>query len=123
MRTVEIQERIGILPSKSKISGTERLIVDEIELNDGLDIANSFNDYFTYIASTLLENRSSPGIQQPVPQSQTPSKIFSLPTINKWDMLIALSTMNQTIATGTDNIPAKALKIAAPHISIIVCVV
>ena len=97
------------------------MIVDEIELNDGLDIANSFNEYFTNVASTLLENRSSPGIQQPVPQSQTPCKIFSLPTINEWDMLIALSAMNQTKATGTDsiNIPAKALKITAPHISII----
>ena len=95
------------------------MIVDEIELNDELDIANSFNEYFRNVASTLLENRSSPGIQQPVPQSQTPSKIFSLPTINEWDMLKALSTMNQTKATGIDNIPAKALKIVAPHISMI----
>ena len=97
-----------ILPSKTKISGTERLIVDEIELNDGLEIANSFNEYFTNVASTLLENISSPGIQQPVPQSQTPCKIFSLPTIIEWDMLKALSTMNHTKAIGIDNIPAKA---------------
>ena len=108
-----------ILLSKSKISGTEKLVVDEIELNDGLDIANSFNGYFTNVASTLFENRPSPGIQQPVPQSQTPSKIFSLPIINEWDMFKALSTTNHTKATGTDNIPAKALKIAAPHISIV----
>ena len=57
------------------------------------------------------------GIQQPVSQSQTPSKIFSLPIIKEW--FKALSTMNHTKATGTDNIPAKALKIAAPHISIV----
>ncbi|KAL9972915.1 hypothetical protein ACROYT_G019309 [Oculina patagonica] len=106
-----------ILPSKSKLSGTEKLVVEEIELNDKLDIANSFNEYFTNVASTLLENRPTPCIQQPVPRSQTSSQIFSLPIINEWDMFKALSTMNHTKATGTDNIPAKALKIATPHIN------
>ncbi|KAL9982289.1 hypothetical protein ACROYT_G004315 [Oculina patagonica] len=85
-----------ILPSKSKISGTKKLFVEEIELNGELDIANSCNEYFTNVASTLLENRPSPEIQQPVPQSQTPSQIFSLPIINEWDMFKALRTLNHT---------------------------
>jgi len=75
-----------ILPAKSKIPGTEKLVVEDIELYDKLDIVNSFNEYFTIVASTLLENRPSPGIQQPVPQSQTPSQIFSLPIIDEKDI-------------------------------------
>ena len=108
-----------ILPPKSKISETEKLVVEEIELNDGLDIANSFNEYFTNVASTLLENRPSPGIQQLVLQSQTPSRIFSLPIINERDMFKALSTVNHTKATGTDNIPAKAGRSSTYHVALV----
>lgn len=89
-RTVEIQKRIGqhygkFYQLKAK-TGTEKLVVEDIELYDKLDIVNSFNEYFTIVASTLLENRPSPGIQQPVPQSQTPSQIFSLPIIDEKDI-------------------------------------
>ena len=105
-----------ILPTKSKRTEIEKLVVYGKELCDKQDIADSLNEYFTTIASSLLANRPSPDVQ-PSGLPNTSSQVFEFHTLRETDVFKAFRTMDPTKATGADKIPAKALKIAAPNIS------
>ena len=97
-------------------------MVNDKELTNKKDIANSLNEYFTTIASTLLGNRPSSDtelypIEQPI---INPTSTFKFQSLCEADVFYALQTMDSFKATGADNIPAKVLKIAAPYISKVV---
>ena len=97
-------------------------MVNDNELTNKKDIANSLNEYFTTIASTLLGNRPSSDtelypIEQPI---INPTSTFKFQSLCEADVFYALQTMCSFKATGADNIPAKVLKIAAPYISKVV---
>ena len=112
----------SVLPSKSNRSVINKLVVNDKELTNKKDIANSLNEYFTTIASTLLGNRPSSDtelypIEQPI---INPTSTFKFQSLCEADVFYALQTMDSFKATGADNIPAKVLKIAAPYISKVV---
>ena len=103
-----------VLPSKYRSTKIEKLLIDGNQVNNKTAIANSLNQYFTTIASTLLANQPPP---EPQPIKPSPSKLFKFKPLLDSDVYMALKTINPSKATGADNISAKYLKIAAPHIS------
>ncbi len=107
-----------VLPSKSNRDEIDKLVVGDKELTDKKDIANSLNEFFTTVASTLLASRPSPDL---VPcsseQIYNSTKTLEFHLLYEADVLKALQNLDSTKATGPDKIPAKALKIAAPYIS------
>ena len=109
-----------VLPSKKNRIEIDKLIVDCKELIDKRDIANSLNEYFTTIASSLLTSQQSHGY--PVELQQTgslafPSHSFTFRAVSENDVFKALRTMDISKATGADTIPAKVIRTAAPYIS------
>ena len=112
----------SVLPSKSNRSVINKLVVNDKELTNKKDIANSLNEYFTTIASTLLGNRPSLDIElhpieQPIINS---TSTFKFQSLCEADVFYALQTMDSFKATGADHIPAKILDIAAPCSSTVV---
>ena len=90
---------------------------------DKRDIANSLNEYFTTIASSLLASQQSHGY--PVERQQAgpltvPSHNFIFRAVSENDVFKALRTMDLSKATGADTIPAKVIRTAAPYISNVV---
>ena len=110
-----------VLPGKKNRNEIEKLVVNGNDLCDKEDIANSLNDYFTSIASSLLADRPSPDcdviFNQFEPQHLVNEDAFTFRKLNEADVFKALRTLDTSKATGADNIPAKVLKIAAPGIS------
>ncbi|CAB4043715.1 Hypothetical predicted protein, partial [Paramuricea clavata] len=105
-----------VYPGKSQQNVIEKLIVGGKELCDKQDIANSLNEFFTTIANSLLSNQPPPNLQSSNSTVDC-SDIFNFKSLNESDVLNALTMINTGKATGADEIPAKALKIAAPYIS------
>ena len=103
---------------KHNISEIKKLVVKGKELDDRQDIANSLNEYFTTVASSLL-------VEQPPmansllsdSTSDAPETNFVFHLVSEEDVFKFLRTMDVTKATGADNIPTKILRIAAPCIS------
>ena len=106
-----------VLPSKKNRFEIDKLVVDCKELIDKRDIANSVNEYFTTIASSLLASQESHG--NPVELQQTgplafPSHSFNFRAVSDNDVFRPLRTMDISKATGADTIPAKVIRTAAP---------
>lgn len=100
-----------VLPSKKNRIEIDKLVVDCKELIDKRDIANSLNEYFTTIASSLLASQKSHG--HPVELQQTgplafPSHSFNFRAVSENDVFKVkdLRTMDISKATGADTIPA-----------------
>ena len=117
-----------VLPSKKNCNEIdcneiERLVVDGEELSDKRDIANSLNEYFTTIASSLLASHQSHEYLAAPQQENDPvisNNTFKFRVLNEDDVFNVLQTMDISKATGADNISAKVLKTAAPYISNVV---
>ncbi|XP_028405309.1 uncharacterized protein LOC114527813 [Dendronephthya gigantea] len=112
-----------VLPSRKSSAEIGRLVVNGKELSDKRDIANSLNEYFTTIASTLLTDRQSEGnlvdLQQENVRAAS-SNCFNFRALSEDDVFNALRTTDTSKATGADNISPKILKNAAPYISNVV---
>lgn len=115
-----------VLPSKRKHLEINKIVVDNEEVSDPSKIADALNEYFTSIAATLLATRPqkhghTPNDHDPeVQTSQPATKLFHFPVLSETEVYNSLRTLDASKATGSDNIPAKALKIAAPAISQVV---
>ena len=108
------------MPSKINSTEIDKLVVNGEELSDKHDIANSLNEYFTTIASTLLTDGQSRGNSVNLQEKNVrvaSSKSFNFRAISEDDVFNALRTMDTSKATSADNISPKILKIAAPYIS------
>ena len=103
-----------VLPSKDRSTKIEKLSIDGNQVTNKPAIANSLNQYFTKIASTFLADQPPP---EPQPIKLSPSKLFKFKPLLDSDVYMALKTINPSKTTGADNISAKYLKIAVPHIS------
>ena len=111
------------MPSKKNSTAIDKLVVNGEELSDKRNIANSLNEYFTTIASTLLTDWQSQGNSINLQEENVrvaSRKSFNFRAISEDDVFDTLRTMDTSKATGADNISPKILKIAAPYISNIV---
>ena len=112
-----------VMPSKKNSTEIDKLVVNGKELSDKRDIANSFNDYFTTIASMLLTDRQPEQCLADSKQENVQavsSNSFNFRAVSEDDVFNALRTMDISKATRVDNISPKILKIAAPYISNVV---
>ena len=78
-----------VLPSMKNSTEVDMLVVNGEELSDKHDIANSLNEYFTTIASTLLTDRQSEGNSinlQEENERVASSKSFNFRAISKDDV-------------------------------------
>ena len=94
-----------VLPSKKNSTEIDKLVVNGEELSDKHDIANSLNEYFTTIASTLLTDGQSQGNSinlQEENKRVASSKSFNFRAISEDDVFNALRTMDISKATGAD---------------------
>ena len=107
-----------VLPSKSNRCEIDKVVVGEKDLTDKKDIADSLNEFFTTVTSTLLASRPSFDHESCLTeQLENPIRTLKFHTLCEVDVLKALQNLDSSKATGVDNIPTKALKIAAPYIS------
>lgn len=76
------------------------------------------NAYFTSIATTLLANHHNL-VSETAPEPFSPNiRTFNFSLCNEHEVFKALKELDQSKATGCDGISVKALKFAAPDISL-----
>ena len=76
------------------------------------------NAYFTSIATTLLANHHNL-VSETAPEPVSPNiRTFNFSLCNEHEVFKALKELDQSKATGCDGISVKALKFAAPDISL-----
>ena len=76
------------------------------------------NAYFTSIATTLLANHHN-FVSETAPKPDSPYiRTFNFSLHNEHEVFKALKELDQSKATGCDGISVKALKFAAPDISL-----
>ena len=99
----------------------QNLVVDGNEPHDQEAITESLNQYFTTIALSILDGRTIDRNSQTKETIST--HVFNVPHLRDQDVYKALYTIDASKDTGSDGIPAKALKIAPLHISqvVIIC--
>ena len=78
----------------------------------------SLNQYFTTIALSILDGRTIDRNSQTKETIST--HVFNMPHLREQDVYKALYTIDASKDIGSDGIPARALKIAALHISQVV---
>ena len=81
-------------------------------------LLESFNQYFTTICPFPLDRRTIDRNNQT--KEITSPCVLSVPHLREQDVYKTLYTIEASEATGSDRITAKALRIAAPHISDVV---
>ena len=109
-----------VLPNKNVNCDIGRLIVDDKELTGHKDIADVMNSYFTSIASSLLANSNEIEFEFSLVPGEAPPNMepFRFTIRNVTEVSKAIEDLNQAKATGPDGIPVRALKMAAPYISL-----
>ena len=103
------------MPCRDKGRDIQNLVEDGNELKGEEAIAESFNKYFTTISSCLLDGRTIDRNNQT--KETTRPCVLSVPHLREQDVYKALYTIDASKATGSDGIPAKAVKVAVPYIS------
>ena len=111
-----------VILDKNNLGEIEKLVINRKEVKDNQDIANSVNEHFTTIASSLLSGRQANTTAHSLPSnlaSGVPDTVaaFAFQAMSEEGVFKVLRTMDVTKATGADNIPARILRIAAPCIS------
>ena len=108
----------GLLGKQNKKTNINELIIDEKKVTNPMDIAESFNDYFSEIGPKLAENinhNNSNYFQQYMKRAKSEFTAFKPVPVHYVYHL--LSKLQNNKATGIDKIPSKIIKIAAPIIS------
>lgn len=111
---------VGAGKSCRKQSNIFSIKNNEIHIEDPIEIANTFNNFFVNVASKLKEpiNNSSHDKLRDFCNSKLPQDTnFSIKNVEKDKILKHLSTLDSSKATGTDNIGPRLLKLAAPYIA------
>lgn len=118
-----------VLPGKTKSQANiNKLTVNDTEITESNQLANTLNDYFITVAPNLLQpdhQTKQEHIQHPnndidisrTPELQKTSSHFSFRKLTVNEVFTALKTTNPSKATGADDIPAKILKAAASPLS------
>ena len=103
-----------------KQSTIDSLNSGDTPIDDPLEMANEFNEFFVNIASKLKEstvNNSNHDKLKEFCQLKLPSNTkFKIPQIQKENVLKFFSKMDINKATGIDMIGPRLLKLAAPYI-------
>lgn len=96
----------------SKTTKVTHLEVDGTNITGDINIANSFNDYFSTIGSKLADNSQYNDIDT-LRYVTSASSVFQFQTIDSDKVRSALNNMKSNKAPGPDHMPIKLLKDAA----------
>ncbi len=93
------------------------LVVDGHKITDPLEIANSFNNFFTSIVQTYIPSNENAvldltNLRNFVKSKSEPSDMFSIPIMSEDQVLKCLGDLDETKTTGMDGVSAKLLKMA-----------
>ncbi len=94
------------------------LVVDGHNITDPLEIANSFNNFFSSIVQTYIPSVENAvldltNLRNFVKSKIEPSDMFSIRIMSEDQVLKFLGYLDETKTTGKDGVSAKLLKIAA----------
>ena len=116
----KIFQEVGAGKGPHKQTTIDSLNSDDTPIDDPLEMANEFNEFFVNIASKLKESAVTNTNHDKLKefcQSKLPSNTkFKIPQIQKESVLKFFSRMDINKATGTDMIGPHLLKLAAPYI-------
>ena len=116
----KIFQEVGAGKGPHKQTTIDSLNSDDTPIDDPLEMANEFNEFFVNIASKLKESADTNTSHDKLKefcQSKLPSNTkFKIPQIQKENVLKFFSRMDINKATGTDMIGPRLLKLAAPYI-------
>ena len=116
----KIFQEVGAGKGPHKQSTIDSLNSGHTRIEDSLEMANEFNDFFVNIASKLKEpvGKINHDKLKEFCQSKLPSDTkFKIPQVLKENVLKFFSKMDINKATGTDMIGPRLLKLAAPYIA------
>ena len=107
-----------IIHFKSKVKNIIMKIVNgENEINNSVDIANAFNDYFSNIGTTLASKIPRVGVSPMQYLTGYSSDNFFISPITYVEIENEISNLKANKSTGPYSIPVKALKILKALIS------
>ena len=114
-------QEVGAGKGCQRRSGIASVNIDENKATeDPAMITNAFNDFFVNVASKIKEPITPSNhdkLKEFCSSKISKDTSFVIPTINKEKVLKYLSIVDVSKATGTDNIGARLLKLAATHIA------
>ena len=116
----KIFPEVGAGKGPHKQSTIDSMNSGHTRIEDSLEMANEFNDFFVNIASKLKEpvGKTNHDKLKEFCQSKLPSDTkFKIPQVLKENVLKFFSKMDINKATGTDMIGPRLLKLAAPYIA------
>ncbi len=103
-------------PPNSRKSAINQLNIDGIEINDSETMSNSFNSFFTNVATSLKENTTYsdfPEINEYVNKKVPKEMFFNIPYITEEKVCKMLNDLDTSKATGLDNLGPRLLKMSA----------
>ena len=113
-------QEVGARKGHKKPSDITSIINNGSVIEDPIEIANKFNDFFVNVASRIKEpvSNCNHSMLKDFCQGKLPENTkFSIPNIEKQTVLKYLSNLDVSKATGTDNIGPRLLRLAAPYIA------
>ena len=121
--TKQVWENIRyIVPGKSKKSKNANIgciKTDAGEVSDAKEIVNTLNEYFASVGPNIAERIQA--VQGDIPDDVSNDAVrnddsFHFDNVKPDYVMDLLNSMHENKATGTDEIPAKLLKISADEI-------
>ena len=105
----------GFLGRQKKThTNIREIIVDDANISDNRQIAESFNDFFVNIGKKLAsEINDSPDETSMNNLTSSPESIFTFTEISTVEVISEILKLKESKSTGIDNIPANVLKISA----------
>jgi hypothetical protein len=105
----------GFLGRQKKThTNIREIIVDDANISDNRQIAESFNDFFVNIGKKLAsEINYSPDETSMNNLTSSPESVFTFTEISTVEVISEILKLKESKSTGIDNIPANVLKISA----------
>lgn len=115
----KIYQEVGAGKGQKRQTNIGPIKNGDLHIEDPSDIANTFNNFFVTVASKIKEPiiNSSHGKLRDFCNNRLPSEAkFSIPPIQKDQILKFLQNLDISKATGTDSIGPRLLRYSAPYI-------
>lgn len=116
----KIFQEVGAGKGQNRQTNIGSIKNDDVHLEEPCDIANTFNDFFVNVASTIKEpitNSSHKKLRDFCNAKLPPGSRFNIPPIQKDKVSKFLQNLDVSKATGTDTLGPRLLRISAPYIA------